>query len=133
MCQWLPHIIDNRVPTITPHLMALPLVEDEQQVFERAREVVGVAMRRGRAASSFAEAPTTVQRGARPQQSLRGLLTIHAAAARLRYSRIVLGTTPSSRVIYPMLAPALKRIESNCLMRRMDSLCVGIPPLRRLR
>jgi len=59
--------------------------------------------------------------------------TIPAAAARLRYSRTVLGAMPSSCAMDRALAPAQKRIVSNCLIRRMDSLCLGIPPLHRLR
>ena len=58
---------------------------------------------------------------------------IPAAVARPRYSRTVLGAMPSSRPIARVLAPAPKCIVSNCLIRRMDSLCVGIPPLHRLR
>ncbi|MGA9866038.1 MAG: IS5 family transposase [Acetobacteraceae bacterium] len=58
---------------------------------------------------------------------------IPAAAARPRYSRTVLGAMPSSRPIARVLAPAPKCNPSNCRIRRMDSLCVGIPPLHRLR
>ena len=50
-----------------------------------------------------------------------------------KFSRTVLGAMPSSRPIARVLAPAPKCIVSNCLIRRMDSLCVGIPPLHRLR
>ena len=59
--------------------------------------------------------------------------TISAAAAWLSYSRTVLGAMPSSTPIARELAPAPKRNASNCRTRRMDSLCVGIPPLHRLR
>jgi len=59
--------------------------------------------------------------------------TISAAAAWLRYSRTVLGAMPSSCAMGGALAPAPKRIVSNFLIRRMDSLCLGIPHLHRLR
>jgi hypothetical protein len=62
----------------------------------------------------------------------RGQL-VPAAAARPRYSHTVLGATPGSCAMDLALAPAPKCIISNCLIRRMDSLDLGIPPLHRLR
>ncbi len=91
------------------------------------RGILGLQRQRSATASRQRSATASRQRWGRLRRSAGRLVRAVTAAgcvtrrARWRAWRSAL------------LAPAPKRTVSNCLIRRMDSLCVGIPPVHRVR